>query len=223
MRSVIHYKGVKAVPTKSATATIRSRYAEQAASDLGENRRQQKDLAHHLEVLRQEEALLLDILKLAEDAAVPPPDGSTSVAGQDREELVRPAGDSASPVIDQVAPTGKAPSPPPARAPKAQLVGSAAKQARQVKDPGKREPLLRELLLNLLKAHNEPRLAAEIREELLQKYPDRRPTPQVVRNTLESLVAKGCIERYKQNRTVMYTVIEPAGEALNGPASIIGA
>jgi hypothetical protein len=29
-----------------------------------------------------------------------------------------------------------------------------------------------------------------------------------VRNTLESLVAKGRIQRYKQNRSVMYTVVE---------------
>jgi predicted transcriptional regulator len=40
-----------------------------------------------------------------------------------------------------------------------------------------------------------------------------------VRNTLETLVAKGCIERHKQNRTVMYTVTGPAEEATSDPQS----
>lgn len=40
---------------KSAGATVRSRYIEQAASDLEENRHQQQDLIAHLETLRQEE------------------------------------------------------------------------------------------------------------------------------------------------------------------------
>ncbi|MYX39534.1 hypothetical protein GTW59_00205, partial [Streptomyces sp. SID89] len=53
------------MPTKSATATVRSRYAEQAASDLAENRRQQQELTRQLETLQQEETLLLDILSLA--------------------------------------------------------------------------------------------------------------------------------------------------------------
>src|ERR1051325_5247032 len=52
-----------------------------------------------------------------------------------------------------------------------------------------RPPLLDDLLLKLLGGHDDPRLAKELRDELLEKHPDRDPTPQVVRNTLESLVA----------------------------------
>ncbi|MCZ9340077.1 hypothetical protein NGM37_20145, partial [Streptomyces sp. TRM76130] len=74
--------------------------------------------------------------------------------------------------------------------------------------PG-RQPLLGELLLDLLKAHDEPRLAKELRDELLETRPERNPTPQVVRNTLEALVAKGRIVRHKQQRSVMYSVAEP--------------
>lgn len=47
-----------------------------------------------------------------------------------------------------------------------------------------------------------------MRDELLEKHPDRNPTPQVVRNTLESLVAKGRIRRHKQQRSVMYTLVK---------------
>jgi hypothetical protein len=69
-----------------------------------------------------------------------------------------------------------------------------------------RQPLLGEVLLSLLGGHTEPRLAKELRDELLVKHPDRNPTPQVVRNTIESLVAKGRVQRHKQQRSVMYTV-----------------
>jgi hypothetical protein len=69
-----------------------------------------------------------------------------------------------------------------------------------------RQPLLGDVLLSLLGEHTEPRLAKELRDELLVKHPDRNPTPQVVRNTIESLVAKGRVQRHKQQRSVMYTV-----------------
>ncbi|MES5825462.1 hypothetical protein [Streptomyces sp. RG80] len=48
-----------------------------------------------------------------------------------------------------------------------------------------------------------------MRDELLEKHPHRTPTPQVVRNILESLAAKGRIRRHKQKRSVLYTLMEP--------------
>ncbi|MEV5178073.1 hypothetical protein AB0L10_45415, partial [Streptomyces flaveolus] len=72
-----------------------------------------------------------------------------------------------------------------------------------------RRPLLGDLLTDLLSHHDEPRPAKELRDELMAKHPDRAPTPQVVRNTLESLVAKGRIRRHKQQRSVMYTLRGP--------------
>ncbi|MGA5551030.1 hypothetical protein [Streptomyces pseudogriseolus] len=55
----------------SDPASVQSRYAEQATVDLEENRRQQRELTSRLEVLRQEEALLLDILSLAGGSTPP--------------------------------------------------------------------------------------------------------------------------------------------------------
>lgn len=72
-----------------------------------------------------------------------------------------------------------------------------------------RRPLLGDLLAELLGDHQEPRLAKEVRDELIERYPDRSPTPQVVRNTLESLVAKGRIRRHKQQHSVTYTLVKP--------------
>ncbi|RVU27657.1 hypothetical protein EOT10_04905 [Streptomyces antnestii] len=54
-----------------------------------------------------------------------------------------------------------------------------------------------------------PRLPEQLRDELVEKHPERNPTPQVVRKTLGSLVAKGRIRRHKQQRSVRYTLVQP--------------
>ncbi|GAA5041758.1 hypothetical protein [Streptomyces similanensis] len=243
------------MPTQSATATVRSRYAEQAASDLAENRRHQQELTSQLEALRQEETLLLDILSLAghpaadsahvpqqarhepEPAAeqaprsVPAPAAPDTSAEAPAEETPaeRPApaeGEDAAKAAAKPAKTAakkRAAKSTPRAAGKTAAKGapkSAAKTAAKAtagKTAGKAaakkdesQALLRDLLLGLLDGHSEPRLAAELREELLRAHPDREPTPQVVRNTLEALVAKGRIQRHKQGRSVMYTVVGQA-------------
>ncbi|MBW8796568.1 MAG: BlaI/MecI/CopY family transcriptional regulator [Streptomyces sp.] len=168
--------------TSRPASSLRSRYVEQAASDLEENRRRQRELTEKIAVLQQEEALLTDILSLAEryeglpDASRPPATlQSESVPGQGRHV--------------------------------------SGRQGRGTTRPGAEEkprhPLLGDVLLDLLRGHDEPRLAKEIRDELLEKHPDRTPTPQVVRNTLESLVAKGRVRRTRQRRSVLYTPREP--------------
>ncbi|MEQ6028227.1 hypothetical protein SOM70_37375 [Streptomyces salinarius] len=192
MRRSSTRKGEKAVPNKSASATVRSRYIEQAASDLEENRHQQQDLITRLDVLRQEEELLLSILSLAEDSAKVPEQAQgeeTPLSHVVSEGSARQV-TGARPMRSGAKPSGKG-----------------------GQRPGKeRRPLLKDLLLDLLKGHVEPRHAAELREELLARHPERVPTPQVVRNTLEGLVAKGTVERHKQGRSVMYTVVTSGDE-----------
>ncbi|MFJ7495187.1 hypothetical protein ACIQZB_29110 [Streptomyces sp. NPDC097727] len=178
--------------TSQSAATLRSRLVEQAASDLEENRRRQQELTAGITVLQQEEALLTDILNLAERYK--------GFADPSRlpEQLQN------EPVVAQVKRT-------PAEASGRQSAGTTrASNGAKAGAKGKsHRPLLSDLLMELLGKHDEPRLAKELRDELLEKHPDRNPTPQVVRNTLESLVAKGRIQRHKQQRSVMYTVVEP--------------
>ncbi|MFF4084524.1 BlaI/MecI/CopY family transcriptional regulator [Streptomyces sp. NPDC001777] len=150
---------------------------EQAASDLRENRRRQQELAEKIKVLRQEEALLMNILNLAERFEPSADTGTLSAGAQD----------------------GTA-----EKAPHRATTADAEGKPRQ--------PLLGDVLMDLLAAHGEPRLAKELRDELLEKHPQRIPTPQVVRNTLESLVAKGRIQRHKQQRSVMYSPTGPEPE-----------
>ncbi|MFJ9865940.1 hypothetical protein [Streptomyces sp. NPDC101165] len=153
--------------TNRSAASLRARYVEQAVSDLAENRRRQRELAEKIKMLEQEEALLTDILTLAE-----------------RYEEANPA-----PLPEQ---------------PQQRPVTARAKAAETGKS---RQPLLGDALIDLLAAHDEPRSAKDLRDELMERNPDRSPTPQVVRNALESLVAKGRIRRHKRERSVSYTLV----------------
>ncbi len=181
------------MPTKPSPVTLRTRYTDQAVADLEENRRRQAELRSHLEVLQQEETLLLDILNLtgnpaANPGAAPPSEATESPSAS---SSATPAPTEPSP--DALAPAGDLPVP-----------------SRPVhhRGSGAQQPLLREILLDLLSAHSEPRAAKEVWQECLQKQPDRSPSNQVVRNTLEGLVARGLVTRHKQKRTVMYTLTE---------------
>lgn len=180
--------------TSQSAATLRSRYVAQAASDLEENRRRQQELAERITALKQEEALLADILNLAEryegfaDASRLPE--------QLQDEPVVAKAKKKTSTGAAARRSSSAKSAPTARTAKAGAKGKS------------RQPLLGDLLADLLGRYEEPRLAKELRDELIEKHPDRNPTPQVVRNTLESLVAKGRIRRHKQQRSVMYTLVE---------------
>ncbi|MFE2969777.1 hypothetical protein ACFXKC_40125 [Streptomyces sp. NPDC059340] len=184
--------------TSQSASTLRSRYVAQAASDLEENRQKQQELAERITVLKQEEALLSDILNLAEryegfaDASrLPEQLQDEPVAAKAKQA---PAGVAAR--RSTSAKTTSAKTTP---------AGQTAKAGAKGKS---RPPLLGDLLADLLGQYDEPRPAKELRDELLEKHPDRNPTPQVVRNTIESLVAKGRIRRHKQQRSVMYTLVK---------------
>lgn len=201
--------------TSQSAATLRSRYVEQAASDLEENRRRQRELTEKLTVLKQEEALLVDILTLAEryeglsDASRLP----------EQAQGEPPAGQEEKGVSGAVpAPSGGTSRRRSGAAARRTVTGTARSDAK-----GKsRQPLLGDILMDLLAAHDEPRLAKELRDELLEKHPDRAPTPQVVRNTLESLVAKGRVRRHRQKRSVLYTVRKPEERATSSAAADAG-
>ncbi|WP_331737803.1 hypothetical protein [Streptomyces sp. NBC_00019] len=179
--------------TSQSAATLRSRYVAQAASDLEENRRKQQELAERITMLKQEEALLADILNLAERY-----EGFADASRLPEQLQDEPV----------AAKAKRAPVGTPARRSASAKSAPAAKTAKADAKGKSHQPLLGDLLADLLGQYEEPRLAKELRDELLEKHPDRDPTPQVVRNTLESLVAKGRIRRHKQQRSVMYTLVD---------------
>ncbi|QEV65145.1 hypothetical protein CP982_36800 [Streptomyces spectabilis] len=174
---------------------------EQVASELTENRRRQEELAKKIELLKQEETLLTDILTLAERYEGFA--GASRLPEQTQDEPVVAQAQrrgSAGATARRSTPGGAAPE-------KADAQAAAQGRAQD----SSRQPLLGDLLLELLTGHDEPRPAKELRDELLAQHPGRNPTPQVVRNTLESLVAKGRVERHKQQRSVLYTPVTSGG------------
>ncbi|MFG3660966.1 hypothetical protein [Streptomyces sp. NPDC047706] len=185
------------MPSQSA-ASLRSRYVEQAASDLEKNRRLQGELAEKIRVLKQEEALLVDILTLAERYV------DSSDASPHRERADTEVAAPRQEAVSEDMPAGVGESPD--HAPTKRRSGGGTSGSSAVSR--NRRPPLGDILAELLSSHDEPRHAKELRDELLEKHPGRTPTPQVVRNTLESLVAKGKIRRYKQKRSVLYTLAE---------------
>ncbi|AWW43290.1 MULTISPECIES: hypothetical protein [Streptomyces] len=189
------------MPSQSA-ASLRSRYVEQAASDLEENRRLQEELAEKIRMLQQEEALLVDILTLAQ-RYVGSSDAPLPEQAHEEPDLTGKLATSET--------TSSTAAPASRRSAHAKAGARSARHPVEEGAKGKsRLPLLGDLLAELLSAYDEPRHAKELRDELLEKHPGRTPTPQVVRNTLESLVAKGRIRRHKQDRSVMYTLVERA-------------
>ncbi|MFC6881343.1 MULTISPECIES: hypothetical protein [Actinomadura] len=183
---------------------------EQAASDLEANRRRQRELAESIKLLEQEEALLVDILAVAarhEVSSEPPlPPEKT----QD-EPVLTPSEPAAEIPIADVPAAATPEKTSPTASGKAKGKRADKKPAKSgAKGNAKGKPLqppLGDVLCDLLRAHDEPRYAKELRDELLEKHPDRNPTAQVVRNTLETLVAKGRIQRHKQQRSVLYTIV----------------
>ncbi|MFF5408530.1 hypothetical protein ACFY8K_37505 [Streptomyces misionensis] len=197
------------MPTESATATNWSRYAKHAAADLAEIRRRQSDLTRQLESLRREEALLKGILDLAEHPtaapdASPAPTQAQHEPGTEYDprstalEALSSAADSA--------PAGHRETAGDVRKDSGDTRPPRAKSSAKRKGP--RQALLGDLLFELLCNHREPCQASDLRQELLRRHPDRNPTPQVVRNTLEALVAKSLVERHKQDRSVLYSPAE---------------
>lgn len=69
----------------------------------------------------------------------------------------------------------------------------------------KAQPTLVELIRRHLTEQSEPRSAAEVAAALTQAHPDRRIQTNVVRTTLEGLVAKSNAQRVKQGSSVYYT------------------
>ncbi|MDX3573761.1 hypothetical protein [Streptomyces sp. ID05-47C] len=64
---------------------------------------------------------------------------------------------------------------------------------------------MRSLVLEVLGETSEPRMVSEFVDALAKHHPNRAPSTAVVRNTLESLVAKGIAQRTRTEGSVFYT------------------
>ncbi|TDC22806.1 hypothetical protein E1265_14705 [Streptomyces sp. 8K308] len=202
------------VDEPDSTTPIQSRYAEQFAGDLENNREEQETISARiaglearLTRLKADEAWLLGQLASVDAQQAPPADEE----GQDTVQSTGPpAEDTAGP---RTLPTQRQ-----GRTGAKAAAGGRTKKTTTKKTTTKKatarkptEPSLQEVVLGLLQAHpGEPRTAREIHTAL--EATERATSSQTTRNTLERLVAKGLVERERNQGSVMYTALTSADD-----------
>lgn len=183
--------------------TLQTQYAKQVDADLERNTREQERirseaaaLQAQLETLQKDHELLVSM-----QAALGTPPGKKAKAAK---TATVPRARRAKAGSDNDKRPGKAAEPK-----------AAAKTNKTV-------PPLRELVVAVLAKHQEPRSAAEVAQELAQEHPERTLSVTVVRNALETSVAKNQSERTKQQKSVYYRVVKN-DQATQQPAAVPGA
>ncbi|MER5177468.1 hypothetical protein ABT009_03665 [Streptomyces sp. NPDC002896] len=213
---------------------LKSQYVTQVAGDLERNVKEQERIGaelaaldDQLQALRRDHALLVSVQQaLTDESSAPLSDDGAVTASPEPVVAPKPA---AVPTARKPKDAGKAAATKDggkttgtkdggkttetktagrkAAAGKAAAKGSkktqpATDSAKQTKAAG--APTLRELVLGHLDGQSEPRSSAEVTTGLEAAHPDRTFQGTVVRNTLEALVAKGQVQRNKQQKSVFY-------------------
>ncbi len=180
------------------SADLKAQYGERLDADLEGNAREQERISSEIAALQEQLGALEGdrtlLLSMRQAMTEERPAGwrggneGSDVEGSSRSRVHSPRQDAAI----------------------AGLKGNDAEPAASSRHGKNTSPVLRVLVVAELAQHSQPCSAAEITSALIQKYPERRFIDQVVRNTLENLVARGEVQRSKQKRSVFYTIVDPA-------------
>ncbi|PAZ10477.1 hypothetical protein CLM62_40665 [Streptomyces sp. SA15] len=188
---------------------LTSQYINQVASDLERNAKEQERvtaeitaLQEQLAALKRDHTVLVNMQQALGVAA-------TVAETADTDSATVPS------------PRKKATAAPGARKQAKKATGEqpAAKERSATKPAAKNaaaktdQPTLVELIRRHLAEQNEPRSAAEIATALGQAHPERGIKTNVVRTTLENLVARAQAQRTKQGTSVFYTTANLPGPA----------
>ncbi|WP_116208999.1 hypothetical protein [Streptomyces olivoreticuli] len=185
-----------------ADAGIQTWYAARFAADLEGNEKEQVALRTRLEQLEKEHAWLLgmrDAVAGKQDKTGGAAEGTGTAAAGGVPQPRR--------ATNSVAAPGRR------KEKSAQAKGAGALKAPGVRARKSGGPTLGELVLALLAGHRQPRMVGEVITELGQAHPERTVSAQVVRNTVEALVAKGRLERERKRGSVFYTATAAADSA----------
>ncbi|UUU19312.1 hypothetical protein [Streptomyces sp. DSM 40750] len=188
--------------TPSETTDLKAQYAAQVAADLERNAKEQERLHGEIDALQdqlrslQQDHIVLVNMQQALGAGTPEP-AST-------------AEDAAAPSVPRqqtatTPETGKRTRAKKTTPPQGGKQAKAKKPTAKAEAPKSAQPTLIELIRRHLTEQSEPRSAAEVATALTQAHPDRRIQTNVVRTTLEALVAKSNAQRTRQGSSVYYT------------------
>lgn len=181
------------MPEDTLNATdVKAQYTAQVAADLERNSKEQErigaeiaGLQEQLEALRRNQAVLMSM--------------QTALGGEGAVATEETAADSPTAAVPQQRPAS------PRQRSRKEGSAKAKKPADTPAAKTVKAPTLGELILGDLRRHTEPRSASEVTDTLAQAHPERETKAKVVRMALESLVAKGLVERAKQGRSVFYS------------------
>ncbi|MFJ7629113.1 hypothetical protein ACIQZN_21730 [Streptomyces sp. NPDC097595] len=194
----------------SASQSVQTMYAERFATDLTDNRAEQKELTaqierlrDRLEQLRTDETWLTGMQAALPGETAPPRPRRAPRTGRKPAETDAPAGTA----VPGPRPAGRAKARP-----------SRARTSVKKAVPTAAAPLHQ--LIRALMPLGEPRLVREVHADLAKAHPERGTSVQVVRNTLETLVKRGVVGKGIQKGTAMYTATAPAAsEGDEAPAA----
>lgn len=207
------------------TTEVASQYAARVTADLERNGKEQErigaeiaTLQEQLTALQHDHNILVNIQQALAGATPPPAAESTTVPSPRKKSATQPADGTGrrrrakkSATAPQGRQTTKKTVAKKTPATNAVPRTAAAKSA---------APTLVELVRRHLTAQNEPQSAAEVSAALDQAHPERAVQTTVVRNTLESLVAKQQAQRTKQGASVYYTAVStPEPPAVPGTST----
>ncbi|MER6563481.1 hypothetical protein ABT300_38305 [Streptomyces sp. NPDC001027] len=206
--------------TPVETTELKAQYSAQVTADLERNTKEQDRLLgeidalqEQLSTLQQDHAILVNIQQ-ALGIVTPEPTASAEDAAA--ASVPQPKTGTAPRVGKQTRPR-KTTSPQDSKQTKAKA--NTKKNAAKTAAPKQTaQPTLVELIRRHLTEQSEPRSAAEVAAALTQAHPDRRIQTNVVRTTLEGLVAKSNAQRVKQGSSVYYTSHDASESPATAPS-----
>ncbi|MFF3446230.1 hypothetical protein ACFYXJ_03695 [Streptomyces sp. NPDC002667] len=232
------------MPETKTPTELTSQYTAQVVADLERNAKEQERVGAEMEALqeqltalRHDHAVLTNLQQAlgttGAPAATTPEPAATSVPRQKTSaksaEGKAPEGTSAtgkSVVAKAVGGRtvgGKAAGGRRSRAKKADSGRTTAAGASAARKPGSNDgsaqPTLIDLIRRYLTEQREPRSAAEVSTALGATHPERRIQTNVVRTTLENLVAKSHAHRAKQGTSVFYTAVDAVEPSVPSPVA----
>ncbi|MDX3847662.1 hypothetical protein [Streptomyces europaeiscabiei] len=204
--------------TPSETTDLKAQYTAQVAADLERNAKEQERLQAEITALQdqllslqQDHGVLANMQQAlgvvtpepapeADEVAAPSvPRQKTAATPQAAKRTRAKKAEKAAP------PQGAKQAKKPATKTAAPKTAAPKTAAPKTAAPKSNQPTLVELIRRHLTEQSEPRSAAEVATALTKAHPERRIQTNVVRTTLEGLVAKSNAQRTRQGSSVYYT------------------
>ncbi|WP_327348033.1 hypothetical protein [Streptomyces europaeiscabiei] len=204
--------------TPSEATDLKAQYTAQVAADLERNAKEQERLQAEITALQdqllslqQDHGVLANMQQAlgvvtpepapeADEVAAPSvPRQKTATAPQAAKRTRAKKAEKAAP------PQGTKQAKKPATKTAAPKAAVSKAVAPKTAAPKSNQPTLVELIRRHLTEQSEPRSAAEVAAALTKAHPERRIQTNVVRTTLEGLVAKSNAQRTRQGSSVYYT------------------